>query len=81
MPINVLKIDRSFIMDIPEDKNDVALTKTIIAMAKALEFDIVAEGIETKEQVDFLLKEDNIVAQGYFYSKPISEDEFIKLLK
>ncbi len=81
MPINILKIDRSFIMDIPNDKNDVTITKTIIAMAKALEFDIVAEGIETQEQVDFLLKEDNIIAQGYFYSKPVPEDEFLKLLE
>ncbi len=81
MPINILKIDRSFIMDIPSDKNDVAITKTIIAMAKTLEFDIVAEGIETQEQVDFLFKENNIIAQGYFYSKPVPEDEFLKLLK
>ncbi|MGB9151181.1 MAG: EAL domain-containing protein [Burkholderiales bacterium] len=70
-PISKLKIDRSFVMDIPGDKEDGAITEAIIALAKALNIAVVAEGVETVEQAEFLLKRQCYLVQGYFYSKPL----------
>jgi len=75
LPINKLKIDRSFVMDTPEDKADVAIVKTIISLANNLELEVIAEGVETKEQVDFLLKEGCPNIQGYYFSKPLSSSD------
>ena len=75
LPIDRLKIDRSFIMEIPENKDDVAIVKTIISLTKNLGVDIIAEGVETQEQVDFLVKEGCYNIQGYYYSKPLSAKE------
>ncbi|WP_084151586.1 EAL domain-containing protein [Thiomicrorhabdus sp. Milos-T2] len=80
LPVSKLKIDQSFIRDLPEDEDDKAITKTIITMAENLGFDVIAEGVETIEQRDFLLKNHCYNIQGYFYSKPIPSDavpEFI----
>jgi diguanylate cyclase (GGDEF)-like protein len=76
LPISKLKIDRNFIKDIPDDKDDMMITKTIINLAKNLNLSIIAEGVETKEQQQFVFDNgcDNI--QGYFYSKPINSIEF-----
>ena len=68
LPISTLKIDRSFIKDTPGDSDDVAITSAIIAMAKILKLDIVAEGVETQEQIDFLLSQGCTIIQGYFIS-------------
>jgi diguanylate cyclase len=70
-PISKLKIDRSFVMDIPGDAEDGAIAEAIIALAKALNISVVAEGVETAEQADFLLKRQCNLVQGYFYSKPM----------
>ena len=70
-PISKLKIDRSFVMDIPGDSEDGAITEAIIALAKALNIAVVAEGVETAEQADFLLQRQCNLVQGYFYSKPM----------
>lgn len=75
LPIDKLKIDRSFIMDLVNDKDNIAIVKTIINLAKNLDLDLVAEGVETQEQIDFLLQEGCYVMQGYFYSKPIPAKE------
>ena len=81
LPIDKLKIDRSFIMDIPHDKDDMVITKTIIAMSKSLGFSVIAEGIETTEQHDFLKTEGCFEGQGYLYSRPIPLKSFEKFLK
>jgi len=78
--VDTLKIDRSFISDIPVDKEDVAITSAILEMAKVLGLSVVAEGVETEEQVLFLQQKGCEVMQGYYFSKPVPGDEFTKLL-
>jgi len=81
LPVDTLKIDRSFIKDIPSDSTDMEITSAIIAVAHKLKLKVVAEGIETAEQQQFLLDEKCDLGQGYLFSKPIAEDDFIQLLK
>jgi diguanylate cyclase (GGDEF)-like protein/PAS domain S-box-containing protein len=81
LPIDKLKIDRSFIRDIPHDSDDVAITKAIIAMGSNLQLNIIAEGVETREQQEFLISEGCEEVQGFLYSPPISDEEFIKFLE
>lgn len=71
-PINVLKVDRSFVMDIPTDENDMAITAAVIAMAHKLSLSVVAEGVETQQQWDFLRDNQCDEGQGYFLSRPLS---------
>lgn len=80
-PIDSLKIDRSFVFDIPEDKDDMAITQAIIAMAHSLNLKVVAEGVETQAQFDFLKQQNCDQVQGYIYSEPVPNEEFIELLK
>ncbi|MCW8929475.1 MAG: EAL domain-containing protein [Gammaproteobacteria bacterium] len=81
LPVNMLKIDQSFIRDVTKDKNDDAIVETIIVMARHLGLEVIAEGVETKEQLDFLLSHDCQLFQGYYFSKPVPINDFIKLLK
>ncbi len=82
LPINRLKIDRSFVKDIPDDEEDIAIVKAIIALAESLKLDLIAEGVETSEQRDFLLDHGCINIQGHYYSHPMSkEDMHTTLLK
>ena len=79
LPIDKLKIDRAFIKDLPHDKDDVGITKAVIALAKGLKLKIIAEGVETKEQRDFIVKNGCKNIQGYFYFQPVCADE-IKII-
>jgi diguanylate cyclase (GGDEF)-like protein/PAS domain S-box-containing protein len=79
-PVHTLKIDHSFIKDIPADPDDVAITQAIIAMGHSLRLEVVAEGVETAEQLDFLRKNGCDYMQGYLVGKPMPADEFNRLL-
>ncbi|OGI40288.1 MAG: hypothetical protein A2V91_07095, partial [Candidatus Muproteobacteria bacterium RBG_16_64_10] len=79
-PIDILKIDRSFVRDLATDPNDVAIVKTIIAMARALDMRVIAEGVETYEQLSFLRAQGCDGSQGYYCSKPLTADDFTELL-
>ncbi|MBI1890731.1 MAG: EAL domain-containing protein [Burkholderiales bacterium] len=79
-PIDTVKIDRSFIQDVPGDRADEAITEAIIAMGKSLKIKVVAEGVETMEQLQFLSRHGCDEIQGYFFSKPTAAEEFTKLL-
>jgi len=76
LPLNELKIDKAFIDDIIEDIDDQIIVKTIIAMAKHLQFSVIAEGVETKAQLEFLKTNDCKHYQGYFFSKPLNHVDF-----
>lgn len=78
LPINKLKIDKSFIDDIPFDENDKIITKTIINLANDMNVAVLAEGVETREQEKFLIENGCSLAQGYLYDKPLSVDEINK---
>ena len=79
--VNALKIDKSFIKNIPHNENDVAITVAIIALAQSLNLDVVAEGVETSEQERFLIDRNCTLAQGYYYSRPVAVSEFEDLYK
>jgi len=81
LPISKLKIDRSFIKDIPDDLDDIEITKTIISMAKNLNLLVIAEGAETIEQIEFLKAIGCYEIQGYFYHKPSPAIEVEQILK
>jgi diguanylate cyclase (GGDEF)-like protein/PAS domain S-box-containing protein len=81
LPIQKLKIDRSFISDIPRSSNDVAITRSIIAIGHALELKVTAEGVETEEQMEFLKSEKCDALQGYHLGRPVSAEKFEKILQ
>lgn len=81
LPISSLKIDRSFVNGIPEHKNDVAIIKAIISLGVSLDLFIVAEGVETKEQLDFLKRMKCPAAQGFFFAKPLEMNELIAFIQ
>ena len=80
LPVDKLKIDRSFVKDIPADNNDITLTKMILSMSKHLSLSTIAEGVETKAQADFLINQGCEYLQGYLYAKPMPERQIISLL-
>jgi diguanylate cyclase (GGDEF)-like protein/PAS domain S-box-containing protein len=79
-PVDHLKIDRSFIRDIPDDADDIAITRAIIAMGKNLNMEIIAEGVETREQLEFLKDSGCHEVQGYYHSPPRPAREMALLL-
>ena len=80
LPIDKLKIDKSFIDELPYDKEDVAIVRSVISIAKNLQIDIIAEGVETHKQRDFLLDESCTKVQGYLYSKPLNAYDYKEFL-
>ncbi|BBB26263.1 EAL domain-containing protein [Amphritea japonica] len=81
LPLDRLKIDHSFITDIPEDNNDQAISRAIIAMANSLGLEVIAEGMESEEQRQFLIDEKCFYAQGFLFSKGVPEHSFLSMLK
>jgi len=80
-PIDTLKVDRSFIRQLPRNQDDCAITEAIIAMGKTLSLNVVAEGVETPEQKAFLRNRACDEMQGYYFSKPVHPDDFAALLR
>ncbi|MBI4710496.1 MAG: EAL domain-containing protein, partial [Nitrospirae bacterium] len=80
-PIDMLKIDRSFMMGVTINQSDAAIVNAIIAMAHILKLKVIAEGVETEEQLQFLRSGLCDDVQGYFFSRPLPPDEFEQLLK
>jgi len=79
-PVDILKIDKSFIQDINLDSGDDALVKAIIAMGQSLGLKVIAEGVETAEQLQFLQAHECDMVQGYYFSKPVDAEEFERLM-
>ncbi|MBB3110848.1 diguanylate cyclase (GGDEF)-like protein/PAS domain S-box-containing protein [Paenibacillus phyllosphaerae] len=71
LPIDTLKIDKSFLQDIPQDDDNAAITNTIITLAQNLNLSVIAEGVETEQHVDFLAGRDCFLMQGYYFSRPM----------
>ncbi|WP_392891068.1 putative bifunctional diguanylate cyclase/phosphodiesterase [Pseudomonas migulae] len=80
-PIDVLKIDQSFIRGLSNDSNDAALVSAIISLGRSLNLTIIAEGVETLEQLDFLKAHQCEEGQGYYFSKPVEPDAFARYLE
>jgi len=76
LPLDQLKIDQSFVRDIATDANDAVMVRTVIDMAQNFRLDVIAEGVETEAQLDFLKQNGCMSYQGYLFSKPIPIDEF-----
>lgn len=80
-PINTLKIDKSFVDGLPIDKSDMAIARTIISLAHSMGMNVVAEGVENREQFEFLLSYGCDLIQGYYFSKPLAVSDFEGLLR
>jgi EAL domain-containing protein (putative c-di-GMP-specific phosphodiesterase class I) len=80
-PIDVLKIDQSFVRELSTDKDDAAIVRTIITLAHSLRLQVIAEGVETTAQLNFLRAEGCDMMQGYYYSRPVGTAEFEELLR
>lgn len=81
LPIDVLKIDQSFMRGVPADQEDNSIVRAVIGIAQTLELDLVAEGVETPQQVEFLRALNCEVAQGYLYARPLAADAFGAFLR
>ena len=79
LPVNRLKIDQSFVREITTDTNDMAIARAIIALGHSMDMDVLAEGVETEAQAEFLRAENCDVLQGYLFSKPLPADEVAHL--
>lgn len=80
LPLDSLKIDQSFIKDLATDDDDKAIVRAVIVMAHSLNLSVIGEGVEIKEQLDFLTKNSCNSAQGYLFSRPVNLSTFLELL-
>ncbi len=80
-PFTSLKIDRSFVNDVTDNPDDAALAKAIINMAHSLGLNVIGEGVEKADQLDFLMAEGCDLVQGYHFSKPMSAEQCVKFLR
>jgi diguanylate cyclase (GGDEF)-like protein/PAS domain S-box-containing protein len=80
LPLDLLKIDQSFIRDCTHNSNDAEIVRAIIAMARSLKLELIAEGVETVEQLAFLQQQDCHTYQGYYFSRAVTETAFCQLL-
>jgi EAL domain-containing protein (putative c-di-GMP-specific phosphodiesterase class I) len=80
-PLDVLKIDKSFIDEIPHNKDDMEIAAAIVAIGRTLGFKVLAEGVETVEQLDFLQAQGCDLYQGYLKSRPLPAEDFAILLR
>ena len=81
MPINELKIDRSFVMNLPDDPASIAIVESVLGISKGMNMTVVAEGVENEEQADFLAERGCNELQGYLFSKPLTENDFYELYR
>ncbi len=80
MPIDILKIDKSFVRTLDQNLNDLKIVQAIIGLGKNLGLTIIAEGVETEQQSALLLQHECYFHQGYYFSKPISYDSLYEMM-
>ena len=80
-PIHTLKMDKSFIDHVTDDEEDASFARMVIGIAKSLNLDLIAEGVETESQLEFLRAEGCRLIQGFYFSKPLSADKALEYLK
>jgi EAL domain-containing protein (putative c-di-GMP-specific phosphodiesterase class I) len=81
LPIDTVKIDKSFVREIPDSADDVTIAQAIIAMAQSLKLSLVVEGIENVRQLNFFRQLGITIVQGYLFSKPVAAAEILKMLE
>ena len=79
-PIDILKIDKSFTLDVAVDPDNAAIVTAIVALARSLNLSVLAEGVESRDQLDFLRKEKCDRVQGYFFSRPVKPEALFALM-
>jgi EAL domain-containing protein (putative c-di-GMP-specific phosphodiesterase class I) len=78
LPIGRLKIDKTFVDGLPDDVDDNAIARSIVALARGLGLEVIAEGVESREQADWLRREGCYEAQGYHFGRPISAEALVE---
>ena len=81
LPIDIIKIDKSFLVNIPGDRSNVAITRAVIQLAHSLGISVLAEGVETNVQLDFLRAEGCDLIQGYLLGRPVPPDEAVLMAR